>query len=211
MQAADFNGQVLNFIRSGEPGRFEGLSDVVPELFSGPSPGEEEGEVVEVPVFSGAIIFTPSFRKNTVPPPGSQLTDPIYSRPGQPDQDRLGQPDPRLHAREYEPENQRRDISACRVRGRDGIQSMAWSPHIRIRAPTRLERQQCVRSPSRHPHPHPRCHPVHHRMELARSLRKPQRGRAIEVEEQAAGRVSRQSPPDPLGPGRWHGRARKFF
>jgi hypothetical protein len=79
MQAADFNGQVLNFIRSGEPGRFEGLSDVVPELFSGPSPGEEEGEVVEVPVFSGAIIFTPSFRKNTVPAPGSQPTDPIYS------------------------------------------------------------------------------------------------------------------------------------
>ncbi|RDL30004.1 uncharacterized protein BP5553_10631 [Venustampulla echinocandica] len=78
MQAADFNGQVLNFIRSGEPGRFEGLSDVVPSLFSGPSPGEEEGEIVEVPVFSGAIIFTPSFRRDTVPP-GSQPTDPIYS------------------------------------------------------------------------------------------------------------------------------------
>jgi hypothetical protein len=79
MQAADFNGQVLNFIRSGEPGRFEGLSDVVPSLFSGPSPGEEEGEIVEVPVFSGAIIFTPSFRRETVVPPGSQPTDPIYS------------------------------------------------------------------------------------------------------------------------------------
>jgi hypothetical protein len=78
MQAADFNDQVLNFIRSGEPGRFEGLSDVVPSLFSGPSPGLEEGEIVEVPVFSGAIIFTPSFRRNTVPPPGLQPTDPIY-------------------------------------------------------------------------------------------------------------------------------------
>jgi hypothetical protein len=78
MQAADFNGQVLNFIRSGEPGKFEGLSDVVPSLFSGPSPGKEEGEIVEVPVFSGAIIFTPSYRRGTVPPPGSQPTDPIY-------------------------------------------------------------------------------------------------------------------------------------
>lgn len=79
MQAADFNSEVLNFIRSGDPGRFEGLSDVVPSLFSGPSPGEEEGEIVEVPVFSGAVIFTPSFRPRNVLPPGSQRTDPIYS------------------------------------------------------------------------------------------------------------------------------------
>jgi hypothetical protein len=79
MQAADFNSQVLNFIHSGEPGNSEGLSDVLHSLFLGQSPGEEEGEIVEVPVFSGAIIFTPSFRKNTAPPSGLQMTDPIYS------------------------------------------------------------------------------------------------------------------------------------
>jgi hypothetical protein len=78
MRAADFNVQVLNFIRSGEPGKFEGLSDVVPSLFSGPSPGEEDGEIVEVPVFSGAIIFTPSYRIEDTVPPDSQPTDPIY-------------------------------------------------------------------------------------------------------------------------------------
>ncbi|KUJ21371.1 uncharacterized protein LY89DRAFT_665800 [Mollisia scopiformis] len=74
-QAPDFNVQVLNFISTGEQGRFEGLSDVVPSLFSGPSPGEEEGEIVEVPVFSGAVIFTPSFRQGDVPPPGQPDQD----------------------------------------------------------------------------------------------------------------------------------------
>lgn len=78
MQAANFDAAVLNFIRSGVPGKFEGLEDVVPSLFSGPSPGQEEGEIVEVPLFSGAIIFTPSYRRDTIPPAGSQMADPIY-------------------------------------------------------------------------------------------------------------------------------------
>ncbi|KAK0100455.1 hypothetical protein ONS95_008405 [Cadophora gregata] len=59
----DFEGKVLQFIRKGDPGKFEGLSDVIPSLFSGPSPGEEDGEIVEIPIFSGAIIFTPSYRR----------------------------------------------------------------------------------------------------------------------------------------------------
>ncbi|KAL2068318.1 hypothetical protein VTL71DRAFT_16416 [Oculimacula yallundae] len=78
MQAADFDNQVIDFIRLGRKGVFEGLSDVIPSLFSGPTPGTEEGEIVEVPLFSGAVIFTPSYRSVAHVPAGQQMTDPIY-------------------------------------------------------------------------------------------------------------------------------------
>jgi hypothetical protein len=68
MNTATFANDVINFIREGSgDGTYKGIVYVVDQLFSGPSPGVEEGEVVEKPVFAFAIIFTLSYRPTWCP------------------------------------------------------------------------------------------------------------------------------------------------
>ncbi|KUJ11260.1 uncharacterized protein LY89DRAFT_786877 [Mollisia scopiformis] len=73
-----FDSDVLNFLRIGSgDGIHQGLVDVVDWLFNGSIP-EDIGESLEEPLFSAAVIFTPSYRDSQKVPEGAKAADPIY-------------------------------------------------------------------------------------------------------------------------------------